>query len=78
VDEKLNLAFELSQVEWELGFTIGLERAPRLRTLKARHLEGLKREIEQAKQLFGLLKEAVVLSCCKAGRDGIWLHRYHR
>lgn len=72
----LYLALELSQAEWELGFTIGLGQAPRLRSLKARHLEGLKGEIEQAKERFGLSKEAAVLSCYEAGRDGFWLHRY--
>jgi transposase len=76
VSGKLYLAFELSQSEWKLGFTVGLGQAPRLRTLKARHLEGLRREIEQARVRFGLPKETAVLSCYEAGRDGFWLHRY--
>ena len=76
VSGKLYLALELSQAEWKLGFTIGLGQAPRLRILKARNLEGLKREIEQAKERFGLPKEAAVLSCYEAGRDGFWLHRF--
>jgi transposase len=76
VSGTLYLALELSEAEWKLGFTIGLGQAPRLRSLKARNLEGLKREIEQAKERFGLSKEAGVLSCYEAGRDGFWLHRY--
>ena len=76
ISGKLYLALELSQAEWKLGFTIGLGQAPRLKNLKARQLEGLKREIEQAKERFGLRKETVVLSCYEAGRDGFWLHRY--
>lgn len=76
VSGKLYLAFELSEGEWKLGFTIGLGQAPRLRTIKARHLEGLRREIEQARVRFGLPKETAVLSCYEAGRDGFWLHRY--
>lgn len=76
VSGKLYLALELSQVEWKLGFTIGLGQAPRLKTLKARNLNGLQREIEQAKERFGLPEEAAVLSCYEAGRDGFWLHRY--
>lgn len=76
VSGTLYLALELSEAEWKLGFTIGLGQAPRLRSLKARNLEGLKREIEQAKERFGLSKEAAVLSCYEAGRDGFWLHRY--
>lgn len=73
---KLYLALELSEAEWKLGFTIGLGQAPRLRTIRARNLEGLKSEIEQAKERFGLAKEVSVLSCYEAGRDGFWLHRY--
>jgi transposase len=76
VSGKLYLAFELSESEWKLGFTIGLGQAARLRAVKARSLEGLKREIEQAKVRFGLPKETAVLSCYEAGRDGFWLHRY--
>jgi len=76
VSGTLYLALEFSQAEWKLGFTIGLGQAPRLRNLKARNLEDMKREIEQAKERFGLSKEAVVLSCYEAGRDGFWLHRY--
>lgn len=72
----LYLALELSQAEWKLGFTIGLGQAPRLRTIQARNLAGLVGEIEQAKERFGLPKEAAVLSCYEAGRDGFWLHRY--
>jgi len=76
VSGKLYLAFELSESEWKLGFTIGLGQAARLRAIKARSLEGLKREIEQAEVRFGLPKETAVLSCYEAGRDGFWLHRY--
>jgi hypothetical protein len=66
----------LSNAEWKLGFTIGLGQAPRLRILKARNLDGLEREIELAKEPFGLPKEAAVFSCYEAGRDGFWLHRF--
>lgn len=76
VSGRLYLALELSQAEWKLGFTIGLGQAPRLRAIQARNLVGLVREIEQAKERFGLPKEAAVLSCYEAGRDGFWLHRY--
>ena len=75
ISVKLYLALELSQAEWKLGFTIGLGQAPRLRNLKARDLEGLKGEIEHAKERFGMPREAAVLSCYEAGRDGFWLHR---
>jgi transposase len=73
---KLYMALELSNTEWKLGFTIGLGQAPRLKTLKARNQEGLKREIQLAKERFGLPATAIVLSCYEAGRDGFWLHRF--
>ena len=76
VSGKMYLAFELSEREWKLGFTVGLGQAPRLRNVKARHLEGLQCEIKQAKVRFGLEEEVAVLSCYEAGRDGFWLHRY--
>jgi transposase len=73
---KLYLAFELSNTEWKLGFTTGLGQAARLKVLKARNLGGLKREINLAKERFGLPKETEDYSCYEAGRDGMWLHRY--
>jgi len=54
VFSQLYLALELGNTGWKLGFTIGLGQAPRLRTLKARDLTGLRREIELAKVRFGL------------------------
>lgn len=76
ISSKLYLALELSHAEWKLGFTIGLGQAPRLRRLKARNREGLKREIQLAKERFGLPRAAAVFSCYEAGRDGFWLHRF--
>jgi transposase len=76
ISSKLYLALELSNAEWKLGFTIGLGQAARLRTLKARNREGLKREIELTKERFGLPRDTAVFSCYEAGRDGFWLHRF--
>ncbi len=73
---KLYLAFELSEAEWKLGFTIGLGQAPRLKSVKSRNVKSLQREIEEARKRFGLAEEAAVYSCYEAGRDGFWLHRY--
>jgi transposase len=72
----LYLAFELGWGQWKLGFTIGHGQAPRFRTIPARELDVLQREITQAKRRFGLPAEAAVVSCYEAGRDGFWLHRY--
>ena len=72
----LYLAFELGDSNWKLGFTIGMGQRPRERTIAARDLDGLQREIHLAKKRFGLPETAPVLSCYEAGRDGFWLHRY--
>ena len=76
VSGKLYLALELSNAEWKLGFTVGLGQAPRLRTMPARNLVGQQHEIELVKARFGLPRDAGVLSCYEAGRDGFWLHRF--
>jgi transposase len=72
----LYLAFELSDQDWKLGFTVGLGQPPRQRKLAAGDTTTLKQEIALAKQRFGLPADAPVVSCYEAGRDGFWLHRF--
>lgn len=72
----LHVAFELGAKDWKLGFTTGLGRAPRVRKIAAGNLASLEREIEQAKQRFGVPVHGRVVSCYEAGRDGFWLDRY--
>ena len=72
----LYMAFELSQSEWKLGFTIGFGQKARLRTIRARNITAMQDEIQAAKQRFGLAEDTPVLSCYEAGRDGFWLHRF--
>jgi transposase len=72
----LYLAFELGWTSWNLAFTTGMAQKPRLRTIPARDLDALRREIERAKQRFDLPGDARLLSCYEAGRDGFWLHRF--
>lgn len=74
--QTLYLAFELGKNTWKLGFTIGVAQQPRERTISAGDLDILQQEIARAKQRFGLPKDARVVSCYEAGRDGFWLHRY--
>jgi len=71
----LFLAFELDDRGWKLGFTTGLGRHPRKRSIAPRDLDALKTEISLAKKRFGLPPTAPVLSCYEAGRVGFWLHR---
>jgi transposase len=73
---KLYLAFELGWTSWNLAFTTAMAQKPRLRTIRARDLDGLQREIRRAKQRFDLPDTAPVVSCYEAGRDGFWLQRY--
>jgi len=72
----LYLAFELGNVEWKLAFTTEPGATPRVRTIPARDLERLTREIADAKKWFGMKAATPVRSCYEAGRDGFWLHRY--
>lgn len=76
IEPLLYLAFELSNSQWKLGFTIGLGQQPRQRTIPAGDLSRLQEEIERARKRFGLREEVRVVSCYEAGRDGFWLHRY--
>jgi transposase len=72
----LYLAFELGNAEWKLAFTTELVATPRVRTIPARDLARLTREIADAKKWFGVKATTPVRSCYEAGRDGFWLHRY--
>jgi len=72
----LYLAFELSDQDWKLGFTVGLGQPPRQRKISAGDTTALKQELALAKQRFGLPADAPVVSCYEAGRDGFWLHRF--
>jgi hypothetical protein len=51
---KLYLAFELSNTQWKLGFTIGHRKQPRLRAITAGDLMMLQEEIRRAKERFRL------------------------
>lgn len=85
----LYLAFELSSMRWQLGFTIGTRapalrsaaragvgQRPRRRSIEVGDLSALQREIGMARKRFGLAEKGPVVSCYEAGRDGFWLHRY--
>ena len=57
----LHLAFELSWCQWKLAFTVGHGQPARLRTLAARDLRGLLKEIMKAKRRFDLPDDAAVV-----------------
>ncbi len=76
VSSIVHLAFELGNSHWKLALTTGLGQKPRERTIEARDLEALRKEISRAKRRFGLPRSVQVVSCYEAGRDGFWLHRW--
>ena len=49
ISQQLYLAFELSQKQWKLGFTVGMGQRPRIRTIQARDLQALQWEIQEAR-----------------------------
>jgi len=70
------LAFELGSSKWTLAFGLGVGQHPRIRTIVAGDLEGVRREIARACDRFGVPRTTPVRSCYEAGRDGFWLHRW--
>lgn len=74
--ETLLLALDLGNRTWKLGFTVGGgQQAPRIRTIAARDLDTLLREVTAARARFALPSDTPVASCYEAGRDGFWVHR---
>jgi len=72
----LYMAQELSHKKWKLCFSDGRARQPRVVTIDARDLQGMKEQIEKARKRFGMEAGVKVRSCYEAGRDGFWLHRF--
>jgi transposase len=70
----LYIAFELSNKYWKLVSSDGIKR--RQKSVSARDLEALEKEILKAKQCLKLDDKVTIYSCYEAGRDGFWLHRY--
>jgi transposase len=70
------MALELSSKTWLLGFSASGEPKMRRRSVAARELPALVQEITKAKTHFRLPKDAAMVSCYEAGRDGFWLHRH--
>src|SRR5262249_61590080 len=67
---RLHLAFELRWGQGKRAFTIGHGQPARLRTMAARDLTGLLREIAKAQRRVGPPRGAGLGGCYEAGRDG--------
>lgn len=72
---KLFVSLELANNKWRVAASDGGTRV-REYTVSAGDGPALLSVIERARLRFGLGKEAPVLSCYEAGRDGFWLHRF--
>lgn len=71
----LYMAQELSGTKWKVALSAG---GPKVRhhVIEAGDRVQLLALIEKAKERFGLVSSARVVSCYEAGRDGFWLHRW--
>lgn len=69
----LYIAFELGNSKWDLAFSNG--RKIRYKTIPARSMLDLEKEIELSIEKLDLPKDVQMVSCYEAGRDGFWLHR---
>ena len=74
-EDILYLALELSRKKWKLGFSDGKQPQIREVEIGAGDLESCGKEIEKAKQRFGMKGSVKVRSCYEAGREGFWPHR---
>src|SRR5215831_10914508 len=74
-EDILYLALELSRKKWKLGFSDGKQPQIREVAIGAGDLESCGKEIEKAKQRFGMKGSVKVRSCYEAGREGFWPHR---
>lgn len=74
--EVLYVALELGKNKWKVGSTVGLGQKAREVDVRGGDVQELMKEVERAKERFGLAEGCGVVSCYEAGRDGFWLHRF--
>lgn len=71
---ELYIAMELSNRRWRLGFSNRTKI--RQKSVEARDLKEVLKQIKYAKEKLGLEADARVVICFEAGRDGHWIHRW--
>jgi transposase len=71
----LLVSLELDSKRWRVTMTDGSTRVSEYK-VDAGDGAALLGVIERGRARFGLAKDATVLSCYEAGRDGFWLHRF--
>ncbi len=72
---RLLVALEVDSKNWRVAMSDGSMRVSEFK-VDAGDGPALLGVIERGRARFGLAKDAAVLSCYEAGRDGFWLHRY--
>lgn len=72
---ELYTSFELGDKQWKVTASDGLRNASRY-AVRAGDVQAVLECIGKAKARFALGETAPVHSCCEAGRDGWWLHRW--
>lgn len=72
----LYMSIDLGGSSWVVAFSDGRAATKaRLRTIPARDVDALVREIGAARTKLSVPASARTVSCYEAGRDGFWLHR---
>jgi transposase len=71
---EMYMAMELSNRRWRLGISNGTKI--RQKSVEARDLKEVLKQISDAKEKLGVDSDARVVICFEAGRDGHWIHRW--
>lgn len=71
----LLVSLELGSKKWHVAATDGGTRVCEY-TVQAGDGAALVAVLERARARLGLAKDAAIVSCYEAGRDGFWLHRF--
>jgi transposase len=69
------VAFELGAKQWKVAMAPTVGSSPWIRDLRAGAWATLDGLLVEGRRRFGLPKDAPVVSCYEAGRDGFWIHR---
>ena len=74
--EALYIAMDLAKKSWALALADRSSRKPTTTSVTAYCFEELDHVVMRAKRRFGLDKDATVVCCQEAGRDGFAVHRF--
>ena len=75
IEGTLYMALELSKEKWRIRCSSGGRKAYE-KTIAPNDEATMLALVRRAKEKMGLAEDARVVSCCEAGRDGFWPHRF--